>query len=89
MVSAVGRDPRLCLIQIADVTVAADRERVLRERQNARYDAVVDSAADVILTFDADGIIQLANPAARRQFGYTAAELVGRNIDILFPGQDA
>jgi PAS domain S-box-containing protein len=89
VVSAVGRDPRLCLIQIADVTVAADRERVLRERQNARYDAVVHSAADVILTFDADGIIQLANPAARRQFGYTAAELVGRNIDILFPGQDA
>src|SRR5580704_3413452 len=89
VVSAVDRDPRLCLIQIADVTVAADRERVLRERQNARYDAVVHSAADVILTFDADGIIQLANPAARRQFGYTAAELVGRNIDILFPGQDA
>ena len=55
----------------------------LRERQNARYGTVVDSAADVILTFDLEGTIQLANPAARRQFGYAAGELVGRNIDIL------
>ena len=84
-VSVLGDNPRLCLIQIADVTTAAGRERVLRERQNARYDAVVDSAADVILTFDTSGIIQLANPAARRQFGYGPGELVGRNIDVLFP----
>lgn len=87
-VSALGGDPRLCLVQISDVTAAAGRERVLRQRQNARYDAVVDSAADVILTFDSNGIIHLANPAARRQFGYAAGELVGRNIDILFPHGD-
>src|ERR1044071_5779121 len=28
---------KFCLIQVSDVTVAAGRERVLRERQNARY----------------------------------------------------
>ncbi len=87
-VSALGREPRLCLIQISDVTTAASREHILRQRQNARYDAVVDSAADVILTFDSNGIIQLANPAARRQFGYGAGELVGQNIDVLFPHGD-
>ncbi len=88
-VSALAGEPQGCLLQICDVTTAANRERVLRERQNARYDAVVDSAADVILTFDSDGIIQLANPAARRQFGYGPGELVGRNIDILFAhGED-
>lgn len=76
-----------CLVQILDVTVAAEREIVLRERQNARYAAVVDSAPDVILTLDENGIIQLANPAAQKQFGYTSEELIGQPVSILFPNQ--
>jgi PAS domain S-box-containing protein len=84
-VRAVGPPAnRLCLIQISDVTIATGRERVLRERQNARYDAVVDSAPDVILTLDDEDIIQFANPAAGRQFGYKPNELVGRPATVLF-----
>ena len=41
---------RYCLLQINDVTVAVARERVLRERQNARYHAIVDSVPDAIIT---------------------------------------
>ena len=41
-----------CLLQVTDVTVAVTRERVLRERQNARYHAIVDSAPDAIITID-------------------------------------
>jgi PAS domain S-box-containing protein len=90
MVSLVSAaDLRLCLIQIVDVTVASERERILRERQRARYDAVVDSAPDVILTLDVVGVIQLANPAAQRQFGYAADELLGRHARILFPDYDS
>ncbi|HEX3673970.1 MAG TPA: PAS domain S-box protein [Rhizomicrobium sp.] len=90
MVRAIGKRPfQRCAIQIVNVTVAAEREIVLRKRQNARYDAVVDSAPDVILTLDATGVIQLANPAAARQFGYDAQELVGRSAGILFADQDA
>ena len=67
----VGNRPNLgCLLQIVDVTVVAGRERILRERQNARYDAVVGGAPDAILTLDAEGMIQLVNPAAAREFGY-------------------
>ncbi|HEX4861709.1 MAG TPA: PAS domain S-box protein [Rhizomicrobium sp.] len=85
MVNLVGRKPAtVCLIQVVDVTVAAERERVLRERQNARYDAVVNSAPDVILTLDAQGVIQLANPSALAQFGYHAGELVGQPDSALF-----
>ena len=69
---------RYCLVQVSDVSVAVKRERVLRDRQNARYDAVVESAPDVILTLDDEDIIQFANPAAARHFGYVASELVGR-----------
>ena len=75
---------RCCLVQVSDVSVAVKRERVLRERQNARYDAVVESAPDVIVTLDDEDIIQFANPAAARQFGYVASELVGRPGAQLF-----
>ena len=84
-VGLLDRTPdHYCLIQISNVTVMAERERVLRERQNARYDAVVDSAPDVILTLDAEDTIRLANPAAASQFGYTSKELVGQPATILF-----
>jgi len=83
-VRPLGTSPDLrCLVQIVDVTVAVHREQVLRERQNARYDAVVNSAPDAILTLDAQGVIQLANPAAAREFGYALRELVGLEMTVL------
>jgi PAS domain S-box-containing protein len=83
-----GERPR-CLIQVSDVTVATEREKVLRDRQNARYDAVVDSAPDPILTVDAEGVIQLANPAAAHELGYSSAELVGQPIGSVFADKNA
>ncbi len=77
-----------CLVQITDVTVAVERERVLRERQNARYAAVVDSAPDAILTIDADGVIQLANAAAGREFGFAPGELIGKPVDALIESRE-
>ena len=89
-VRPIGRPPyTACLIQITDVTVAVERERVLRARQNARYDAVVDSALDAILTLDATGVIQFANPAAAREFGYSGPELVGQPMGMLFEDRAA
>ena len=89
-VRAVDYPPvRYCLIQIFDVSVAVKRERLLRERQNARYDAVVDSAADVILTLDDEGSIQFANPAADPQLGYAAKDLVGQPAAVLFEDRAA
>ena len=84
-----GKRPNLrCLLQILDVTIVAGRERILRERQNARYEAVVGSAPDTILTLDADGTIQLVNPAAARQFGYSPDELIGRPLSSFLEDPD-
>ena len=88
-VRRIAHAPTLCLIQLTDVTIATERERVLRDRQNARYDAVVESAPDAILTLSSDGVIQMANPAAGRQFGYLARELTGRPIGVLLQDQKA
>jgi PAS domain S-box-containing protein len=78
-----------CLIQISDVTVSVARERVLRDRQNARYHAIVDSAPDAIITAAVDGTIQWVNGACEEVFGYTAAELVGQKIDVLLYQREA
>ena len=89
-VSSVGTRPEtMCLIHISDMTMAVRRERYLRDRQNARYDAVVASAPDVIVTMDGEGVIRLANPAAEVQFGYSERELIGENVTILFESQEA
>jgi len=73
-----------CLMFVTDVTMSVRRERYLRDQQDARYNAVVESAPDVILTIDTQGLIQLANPAAVLQFGYSLGELVGRDAATLF-----
>jgi PAS domain S-box-containing protein len=47
--------------------------------------AIVESSDDAILSKDANGIIQSANAAAERMFGYSRAELVGKSVRILIP----
>jgi PAS domain S-box-containing protein len=74
-----------CLVQIDDITEMIRREAVLRDRQNARYRAVVDSALDAIVTTDASGVIQWMNDAAVRQFGYATDDAVGQGIALFLP----
>src|SRR5205085_2303608 len=65
------------------VTVAVTRERVLRDRQNARYHAIVDSARDAIITTDTANTITWVNSAAEQTFGVAAAELIGKSLGVL------
>lgn len=82
-VRPIGEPPYFgCLVQVADITLAHEREAILRQRQNARYDAVVGSAPDAIMTFDAQGLIQMANPAAADEFGYPPQEMLGRRLSV-------
>lgn len=55
------------------------------EQEEARHRAVVETAVDGILTIDRRGIIQSYNRAAERMFGYTADEVIGRNVSMLMP----
>ncbi|MBX3646982.1 MAG: PAS domain S-box protein, partial [Rhodocyclaceae bacterium] len=57
----------------------------LFRRQEARLKAILDTVVDAIITIDDRGVIETANPAAERLFGYALAELAGRNVSCLMP----
>jgi PAS domain S-box-containing protein len=63
-------------------TEAARDHYAARERQ---YNAAVESSNDAIITKSLHGAITGWNPAAERLFGYTAAEALGKNIDLIMP----
>jgi two-component system sensor kinase FixL len=50
-----------------------------------RIQAIVDTAADGIITIDHEGIVDTFNPAAESLFGYAAQEVIGRNVSMLMP----
>lgn len=59
-------------------------ELALRESEE-RIRAILENAADGIMTTDERGIIQSFNPAASRIFGYEPSEIIGQNIRNLIP----
>jgi two-component system sensor kinase FixL len=50
-----------------------------------RLRAVLDTAADGILTIEPSGAIESLNAAAERIFGYPAEEVIGKNVEMLMP----
>jgi two-component system sensor kinase FixL len=51
----------------------------------AQLQAILENAADAVVTIDQQGIIDSVNPATERLFGYAQDELLGRNVNILMP----
>jgi len=51
----------------------------------ARTNAIVDAAADAIVTMDGEGIVHSFNPAAEVMFGIPAADMLWSRIDRLIP----
>ncbi|MGA9088118.1 MAG: PAS domain S-box protein, partial [Bradyrhizobium sp.] len=76
-------------------TTALEREVLEHRRTEAARDhyaarerifsAAVESSSDAIVTQSLDGTVSGWNPAAERLYGYSAAEAVGREIEIVVP----
>ncbi len=59
-------------------------ETALRDNE-AQIRAIVENVVDGIVTIDEKGLIELFNPTAEQIFGYSAKEVIGKNISILMP----
>jgi two-component system sensor kinase FixL len=69
---------------LTDVTQIKLADEQLRERE-ARVRSILETVPDAIILIDQAGIVQSFSPAAEKQFGYAAEEVVGRNVSMLMP----
>jgi two-component system, chemotaxis family, CheB/CheR fusion protein len=78
-----GRAPAVSVIE-RDQTELKKMTADLRLRSD-RTVAILEAAADPIITIDSHGVIESVNPTTERVFGWAAPELVGQNIGVLMP----
>ena len=74
---------------VKSMRLMADEARALareaHQQSSEHLQVILDHIKDVVLTLDEDGRIRTFNPTAERVFGYDAAEVIGRRIDLLVP----
>jgi two-component system, LuxR family, sensor kinase FixL len=58
------------------------REALARE---AHLASILDTVPDAMIVIDEDGIVHSFSSAAERLFGYSAAEVIGKNVKLLMP----
>lgn len=69
----------------AAVPAATDRAAAELRDTNERLRAILETAVEGIITIDERGIIESFNRAAERIFGYSASEVLGKNVNVLMP----
>jgi two-component system sensor kinase FixL len=53
--------------------------------REAHLQSILDTVPDAMVVIDENGIMQSFSKAAERLFGYTAVDVIGRNVKILMP----
>lgn len=59
--------------------------RAMLERREAHLQSILDTVPDATVAIETNGTMTSFNRAAVRQFGYEAAEVIGRNVNMLMP----
>ncbi len=72
---------------IHDISDIKQKEKELQYSQN-QFKAIFESAVDAIIIINQQGIIQIANPATAKLFGFSIDEMEGQNINILMGSPD-
>lgn len=71
--------------ELAEVTASFNNVARALVSTSASLGAILDSAADGIITLDDKGVIRSFNDAAEMIFGYRDNEIIGQNIQRLIP----
>ncbi len=77
--SVTGGERSYVIGTLQDITERKQAEEALHESEG-RYRELVKNANSVILRMDGEGRITFFNEFAQRLFGYTADEVLGRNV---------
>ena len=74
-------------VYVAIVLDITERKRAQEQKAevDARSSAIIENAAEGILTIDGQCRIESVNPAALELFGYARMDILGRNIHMLVP----
>jgi len=75
-----GSEPPIFTGYVRDIT-----ERIEAERVRAHLAAVVHDTQEAVMSKDLNGIITSWNEGARRLYGYTPEEAIGKPISMLIP----
>ncbi len=68
-----------------DVTKEYNAQQALRD-STALIQTILNTVVDGIITLQAtDGIVETVNPAVESMFGYSAEEIMGKNLNLLIP----
>ena len=65
--------------------LTAELTAAILEEREAHLSSILDTVLDATIVIDRQGTIVSFNTAAVRQFGYSAGEVIGRNVRILMP----
>ncbi len=68
-------------------TEKVSTEGALKESEH-RLNALFDTAAEGIIIIDTHGVVESFSKAAENIFGYSAAEMVGKNLNVLMPPEE-
>jgi two-component system sensor kinase FixL len=71
--------------RLRDAHQEASAEAALAKARAQRLDAIIRTTVDAIIVIDAKGSIEFFNPGAERLFGYAAADVIGKNVNLLMP----
>ncbi|WP_430421119.1 sensor histidine kinase [Phenylobacterium sp.] len=55
------------------------------QTREAHLQSILDTVPDAMIVIDERGLIQSFSSAAERQFGWVAAEVIGKNVSVLMP----
>jgi diguanylate cyclase (GGDEF)-like protein/PAS domain S-box-containing protein len=76
------------MVEVRDITGHIRAAKSLRSREQW-LEGVINTIADGIISLDDQGEIRSFNPAAEQIFGFSADEMIGKNLRVLVPEENA